>query len=101
VSGSVPVGFLKLARKWLADTIDDLRDRRLAPLSEQSRAIWADLRQGSNVGLGAFRLVGANTTRRLDKSREHGTVPAFSLPSPVSHAVSSEALAPDSPTGRV
>ena len=46
--------------------VDDLRDRRLAPLAEQSRAIWADLRQESNVDLGAFRLMGANTTRRLD-----------------------------------
>ena len=66
VSGSAPVGSLKLARKWLAEAMDDLRDRRLAPLAEQSRAIWADLRQESNVGLGAFRLVGTNTTRRLD-----------------------------------
>ena len=66
VSGGTAVGYLKIARKWLADAIDDLRDRRLAPLAEQSRTIWADLRQESNVDLGAFRLVGANTTRRLD-----------------------------------
>jgi hypothetical protein len=66
LSGNVPVNSLKLARRWLADAIDDLRDRRLAPLAEQSRAIWADLRQESNVGLGAFRLAGTNTTRRLD-----------------------------------
>jgi recombinational DNA repair ATPase RecF len=66
VSGGTAVGYLKVARKWLADAIDDLRDRRLAPLAEQSRTIWADLRQESNVDLGAFRLVGANTTRRLD-----------------------------------
>jgi len=66
LSGSAAVGPLKVARKWLADAMDDLRDRRLAPLAEQSRAIWADLRQESNVGLGAFRLAGTNTTRRLD-----------------------------------
>jgi energy-coupling factor transporter ATP-binding protein EcfA2 len=65
-SGSAAVSSLKLARKWLADAMDDLRDRRLAPLAEHSRAIWADLRQESNVDLGAFRLLGANTTRRLD-----------------------------------
>jgi hypothetical protein len=65
-SGSAAVGSLKLARKWLAEAIDDLRDRRLAPLAEQSRAIWADLRQESNVDLGAFRLAGTNTSRRLD-----------------------------------
>jgi recombinational DNA repair ATPase RecF len=66
LSGSAAVGALKLARRWLADAMDDLRDRRLAPLAEQSRAIWADLRQESNVDLGAFRLMGANTSRRLD-----------------------------------
>jgi recombinational DNA repair ATPase RecF len=66
LSGSAAVGHLKLARKWLADAMDDLRERRLAPLAEQSRAIWADLRQESNVELGAFRLTGTNTTRKLD-----------------------------------
>ena len=66
LSGSAAVGAIKLARKWLADAMDDLRERRLAPLAEQSRAIWADLRQESNVDLGAFRLSGTNTTRRLD-----------------------------------
>jgi recombinational DNA repair ATPase RecF len=66
VAGATAVGYLKVVRKWLADAVDDLRDRRLAPLAEQSRTIWADLRQESNVDLGAFRLMGANTTRRLD-----------------------------------
>ena len=66
VFGGTAISYLKIARKWLADAVDDLRDRRLAPLADQSRAIWADLRQESNVDLGAFRLMGANTTRRLD-----------------------------------
>jgi recombinational DNA repair ATPase RecF len=66
ISGSGPVACLKLARKWLAETVDELRDQRLAPLAGRSRAIWADLRQESNIDLGAFRLAGTNTTRRLD-----------------------------------
>jgi hypothetical protein len=35
-------------------------------LAEASRSIWADLRQESNVDLGAFRLSGTNTRRQLD-----------------------------------
>jgi recombinational DNA repair ATPase RecF len=66
VAESQPISSLKLARKWIADATDELRDQRLAPLADQSRAIWADLRQESSVSLGAFRLSGTNTTRRLD-----------------------------------
>lgn len=66
VAESRTVPFLKQARKWLTDANADLRDERLAPLAEQSRAIWAQLRQESSVDLGAFRLAGTNTQRRLD-----------------------------------
>jgi energy-coupling factor transporter ATP-binding protein EcfA2 len=66
MAASQPVPSLKLARRWIADATDELRDQRLAPLADQSRAIWAELRQESNVSLGAFRLSGTNTTRRLD-----------------------------------
>jgi recombinational DNA repair ATPase RecF len=66
VAASQPVPSLKLARKWIAAATDELRDLRLAPLADLSRAIWAELRQESNVSLGAFRLSGTNTTRRLD-----------------------------------
>lgn len=65
-AGHQPVAALKAARGWLADAMTDLREQRLAPLAEQSREIWADLRQESNVGLGAFRLTGINTTRKLE-----------------------------------
>jgi ABC-type Mn2+/Zn2+ transport system ATPase subunit len=65
-AGSQPVGALKAARTWLAGARDDLRDQRLAPLAEQSRAVWEQLRQESNVELGVFRLVGTNTSRRLE-----------------------------------
>jgi energy-coupling factor transporter ATP-binding protein EcfA2 len=66
IASSEPLPSLKLARKWISEATSELRDQRLAPLADQSRAIWADLRQESNVALGAFRLAGTNTTRRLD-----------------------------------
>jgi recombinational DNA repair ATPase RecF len=65
-AASQPVAALRAARTWLGDAMAELRDQRLAPLAEQSRTIWADLRQESNVDLGAFRLAGTNTSRRLE-----------------------------------
>jgi ABC-type branched-subunit amino acid transport system ATPase component len=64
--GAQQVAPLKAARKWLTDATVELREQRLAPLAEASRSIWADLRQESNVDLGAFRLTGTNTRRQLD-----------------------------------
>jgi recombinational DNA repair ATPase RecF len=66
LAGNQPVVALRQARKWLAEATADLRDQRLAPLADESRAVWAELRQESNVGLSAFRLSGANTQRRLE-----------------------------------
>ena len=57
---------LRGARTWLTRAIDDLRNRRLAPLAEQSSRIWAELRQESNVELGAIRLAGSRTRRQVD-----------------------------------
>ncbi|MGH3244732.1 MAG: AAA family ATPase [Trebonia sp.] len=65
-AGNQLVSALRTARSWLGGARDDLRDQRLAPLAEQSRTVWEQLRQESNVGLGAFRLAGANTNRRLE-----------------------------------
>ncbi|OBK22390.1 ATP-binding protein [Mycobacterium asiaticum] len=53
------------ALKWLQDNAGQLRNERLAPLTEKSRQIWAALRQESNVDLGAIRLEGQKTTRRV------------------------------------
>ena len=53
------------ALKWLQDNAGQLRNERLAPLTEKSREIWAALRQESNVDLGAIRLEGQKTTRRV------------------------------------
>ncbi len=57
---------LKEADKWLTSAIDDLRNRRLRPLADQCRAIWAELRQESNVELGDLRLKGSGTRREVD-----------------------------------
>lgn len=53
------------ALKWLQANAGQLRNERLAPLTEKSRRIWAALRQESNVDLGAIRLEGQKTTRRV------------------------------------
>ena len=65
-TGARPVAALKAARQWLVSATAELRHERLAPLADQSRGIWADLRQESNVDLGEFRLTGTNTRRQLD-----------------------------------
>ncbi|MFC0506668.1 AAA family ATPase [Micromonospora costi] len=56
---------LKAARTWLKATAADLRNERLAPFAEHSQRIWAQLRQESNVELGAMKLEGNNTRRRV------------------------------------
>ena len=53
------------ALKWLQDNAATLRNERIAPLADKAREIWAALRQESNVDLGAIRLVGQKTTRRV------------------------------------
>jgi ABC-type lipoprotein export system ATPase subunit len=53
------------ALKWLQDNAAELRGQRIEPLAEQARQIWSALRQESNVELGAIRLVGQKTTRRV------------------------------------
>ncbi|WBC08380.1 AAA family ATPase [Micromonospora sp. WMMA1947] len=56
---------LKAARSWLKATGTQLRNQRVAPFAEHSQRIWAQLRQESNVELGAMTLTGANTRRRV------------------------------------
>ena len=57
---------IKAAETWLKAATDDIRNERLAPLAEQARAIWRMLRQESNVDLGAIRLAGSATQRRVE-----------------------------------
>lgn len=53
------------SRDWFKHNLDRLRNERLAPLADQARQIWAELRQESNVDLGAITLDGQNTRRRV------------------------------------
>lgn len=53
------------ALKWLQANASQLRNERITPLAEQSREIWAALRQESNVDLGGIRLEGQKTSRRV------------------------------------
>lgn len=53
------------ALKWLQGNAGQLRNERIAPLANRARAIWAALRQESNVELGAIRLEGQKNTRRV------------------------------------
>jgi recombinational DNA repair ATPase RecF len=64
--GMIPVPMIKAAETWLKAATDDIRNERLAPLAEQARAIWRMLRQESNVDLGAIRLAGSATQRRVE-----------------------------------
>jgi recombinational DNA repair ATPase RecF len=57
---------LQAAIGWLKNATDDIRNQRLAPLGVQARAIWALLRQESNVDLGAIRLSGSGNRRQVD-----------------------------------
>ncbi len=64
--GLTPVAAIKAAEKWLKGAADDIRNERLAPLADEARAIWAMLRQESNVDLGAIRLAGSATQRHVE-----------------------------------
>ncbi|MEH0820710.1 MULTISPECIES: AAA family ATPase [unclassified Micromonospora] len=56
---------LKAARGWLKDEGAQIRDERISPFAAHSQRIWAQLRQESNVELGAMTLAGTNTRRRV------------------------------------
>jgi DNA repair exonuclease SbcCD ATPase subunit len=62
---SDPLAVATEALKWLQANAGRLRNERIAPLAEKSRKIWAALRQESNVNLGAIRLEGQKTSRRV------------------------------------
>ena len=53
------------ALKWLQANASELRNQRIAPLADAAREIWRALRQESNVDLGAIRLEGQKTSRRV------------------------------------
>ena len=59
---------VKAARAWLKAASEEIRNDRLRPFADQATAIWADLRQESNVSLAGVTLASQNTRRevRLD-----------------------------------
>jgi recombinational DNA repair ATPase RecF len=56
------------AAKWIGQNAGVLRNRRLMPLAEEARRIWAKLRQESNVDLGSITLDGQSNRRHLSIS---------------------------------
>lgn len=56
---------VKKAADWLKRNGNQLRNERLEPLATEARRIWAELRQESDVDLGAITLEGQNTKRRV------------------------------------
>ncbi|ROO84501.1 AAA domain-containing protein [Actinocorallia herbida] len=57
---------LKAARAWLTKTANALRTEELRPMAETASAIWEQLRQESNVSLGAVTLAGTGTMKRVE-----------------------------------
>lgn len=64
--GAAPVASLTKAITWLKGATDDIRNARLEPLAEHARAIWAKLRQESDIDLGVIRLSGSGNRRQAD-----------------------------------
>jgi recombinational DNA repair ATPase RecF len=56
---------LKAAEKWLKGAAASLRDERFQPIADRASEIWKLLRQQSHVDLGAIRLEGTGTRRRV------------------------------------
>jgi hypothetical protein len=59
------IALVRRARAWLRTSGEQIRNERLAPFAEHSQRIWRELRQESNVELGAMTLSGSNTRRRV------------------------------------
>lgn len=56
---------LKKALDWLRKAGQEIRDVRMAQLTQTSAKVWGMLRQESNVELGPIRLAGASTQRHV------------------------------------
>ncbi len=56
---------LQQAIDWLRAETQQIRDERMAPLTEMSGRVWSMLRQESNVELGPVRLEGTANQRRV------------------------------------
>lgn len=63
--GHAQVPALRSGEDWLKQTTAALRKERFAPIAQQCRAYWEQLRQDSNVELGGVKLDGSGTRRRV------------------------------------
>ena len=63
--GEASLGRVSAAEKWLRDAHDALRDERFRPIAGAVQTNWTELRQDSNVTLGALELTGTGAQRRL------------------------------------
>ena len=57
---------LKDAEKWLKGANDELRDEQVRPFADRTVALWAELRQESNVELLRMRLAGAGNHSHVE-----------------------------------
>ncbi|WP_237113539.1 AAA family ATPase [Mycobacteroides abscessus] len=73
------LGKVSAAVKWLRTNAETLRARRLAPMVDQSRAIWGRMRHESNVDLGSITLEGSATRRRAVVDASVDGAPAGAL----------------------
>ncbi|SFA84171.1 AAA domain-containing protein [Amycolatopsis marina] len=67
------------AVRWVRANNVVLRNQRLEPLADEARAIWAALRQESNVDLGTISLTGQRTRRRVELNATVDDEPAQAL----------------------
>ena len=56
---------LKKAEQWFKEAQAHLRAERFRPIADRARAVWAQLRQNSNVELDDVQLTGSATQRRV------------------------------------
>ena len=57
---------LKAAEKWMKDAADDIRNERFAPIADQTRRIWDQLKLQSNVSLDDVHLGGTGKARKVE-----------------------------------
>ncbi|WP_432834111.1 AAA family ATPase [Dactylosporangium sp. CA-092794] len=70
---------LRKAISWLQKVGEQIRNDKLAPVANDATEIWNMLRQESNVELGAIRLAGTGTSRRVDLHVNVDGVPGAAL----------------------
>lgn len=60
------VGDLEQAEGWFKDALDEVRERRWAPIEDRAKQVWERLRDRSNVSLEQIKLAGSTTRRRVE-----------------------------------